>query len=84
MSLQSEFTADEMGKITEILVKNRSVDINRSAFEDYINILIDCKTTDVNVGELSDDDFRDFFSSINNPESYIPKGRNSDERKKNN
>ena len=61
MSLQSEFTADEMGKITEILVKNRSIDINRSAFEDYINVLIDSKTSEVDVGEMSDDDFRDFI-----------------------
>lgn len=61
MSLQSEFTADEMGKITEILVKNRSIDINRSAFEDYINVLIESKTSEVDVGEMSDDDFRDFI-----------------------
>ena len=31
MSLQSELTADEMGKITEILTINRSVDINETA-----------------------------------------------------
>lgn len=61
MSLQSEFTADEMGRITEILVKNRSIDINRSAFEDYINVLIEHKTSDIDVGEMSEDEFRAFI-----------------------
>lgn len=63
MSLQSEFTADEMGKITEIFVKNRSIDINRAAFEDYIKVLIEYGSADINVGEMTDDEFRAFIKN---------------------
>lgn len=64
MSLQSEFSADEMGKITEIIVNNRNVDINRSAVDDYIKILSDYKNKNVDVKEMSNDDFRSYFENL--------------------
>ena len=64
MSLQSEFSADEMGKITEIIVNNRNVDINRSAVDDYIKILSDYKDKNVDVKEMSNDDFRSYFENL--------------------
>ena len=64
MSLQSEFSADEMGKITDIIVNNRSIDINSSALDDYINILEDYKNKNINVGALSDDDFLSYFENL--------------------
>ena len=64
MSLQSEFSADEMGKITEIIVNNRNVDISRSAVDDYIKILSDYKDKNVDVKEMSNDDFRSYFENL--------------------
>ena len=64
MSLQSEFSADEMGKLTEIIVNNRNVDINRSAVDDYIKILSDYKDKNVDVKEMSNDDFRSYFENL--------------------
>ncbi len=64
MSLQSEFSADEMGRITEIIVSSRSIDINRQALDDYINILAEQQKKNVDVGGLSDDDFLKYFENI--------------------
>ena len=69
MSLQSEFTADEMGKITAILVKSREIEINRSTAEDYINILLKSyseRTEQQPASDMSDDDFRNFARSMRN------------------
>lgn len=64
MSLQSEFSADEMGKITEIIVNNKDIDISRSALDDYINVLIDYKSKNVDVSTMSDDDFLKYFNNL--------------------
>lgn len=64
MSLQSEFSADEMGRITEIIVSSRSIDINSRALDDYLNILIEYSGRNIDVGELSDDDFLKYFENI--------------------
>lgn len=69
MSLQSEFTADEMGKITAILAKSREIEINRSTAEDYINILLKSyseRTEQQAASDMSDDDFRNFARSMRN------------------
>ncbi|MBQ8567778.1 MAG: DNA primase [Oscillospiraceae bacterium] len=69
MSLQSEFTADEMGKITAILAKSREIEINRSTAEDYINILLKSyseRTEQQPASDMSDDDFRNFARSMRN------------------
>ncbi|MCD7730017.1 MAG: DNA primase [Oscillospiraceae bacterium] len=64
MSLQSEFSADEMGKITEIIVNSKGIDINRLALDDYIAILNEYKDRDDNVGDLSNDDFLQYVDKM--------------------
>jgi len=65
MSLQSELTADEMGKITEILTINRSVDINETAVNDFINILTENDyNTDKNVKDFSEEEFRKYTENL--------------------
>lgn len=63
MSLQSEFSADEMGKITEIIVSSREVEIDRGALDDYIKILEDYKNS-IDVKDMSEDDFRKFVENM--------------------
>lgn len=64
MSLQSEFSADEMGKITEIIVGSRGVEIDRGALDDYIKILEEHKNSNTNIKEMSDDDFLSYFENL--------------------
>ena len=53
-----------MGKITEIIVNNKDIDISRSALDDYINVLIDYKSKNVDVSTMSDDDFLKYFNNL--------------------
>lgn len=67
MSLQSEFSADEMGRITAILSKNRDIEIDEHVAEDYVRTLKDSyvqRTGTAPAAEMSDDDFRDFAKNI--------------------
>lgn len=64
LSLQSEFTADEMGKITEIAVNSKDVNINRTAVEDFINILISDNDNSKNAAEFSDDEFLKYMQNL--------------------
>ena len=64
LSLQSEFTADEMGKITEIAVNSKDVNINKTAVNDFIKFLTDRADNSQDVNALSDDDFRSYFSGL--------------------
>ncbi|MDE7289805.1 MAG: hypothetical protein K2N71_09955, partial [Oscillospiraceae bacterium] len=64
LSLQSEFTADEMGKITEIAVNSKDVNINRTAVEDFINILIAGDDNSKNAAEFSDDEFLKYTQNL--------------------
>ncbi len=64
LSLQSEFTADEMGKITAILSEAQVLEINRRAAEDYINILNENTGGGAAAGSLSDDDFLSFTQKL--------------------
>jgi len=64
LSLQSEFTADEMGKITAILSEAQVLEINRRAAEDYINILNENTGGSAAAGSLSDDDFLSFTQKL--------------------
>ena len=65
-SLQSEFTADEMGKITEIEVNSRDVNINRTGIEDFVNILLTKADNQVDVKEMSNDDFLKYIQNLKN------------------
>lgn len=66
LSLQSEFTADEMGKITEIAVNSKDVNINRTAVEDFINILLSDNDNSKKAAEFSDDEFLKYTQSLKN------------------
>lgn len=66
LSLQSEFTADEMGKITAIAVNSRNVNINRNTVEDFINILLSSADNSSDVTKLSDDDFLKYIQNLKN------------------
>lgn len=67
LSLQSEFPADEMGKITAILSEAQELEISRKAAEDYIKILNEHKSAEQSASSpsaLSDDDFLSLAKSI--------------------
>lgn len=66
LSLQSEFTADEMGKITEIAVNSKDVNINKTAVDDFIKILVDHADDHADVGAMSDDDFMKYVQGMKN------------------
>ncbi len=65
-SLQSEFTADEMGKITEIAINSKDVNINRNSIEDFVNILMSAADNQVNVKDMSNDDFLKYIQNLKN------------------
>ena len=67
LSLQSEFPADEMGKITAILSEAQELEISRKAAEDYINILNEHQSEEQSASPasaLSDDDFLSLAKKI--------------------
>ncbi len=64
LSLQSEFTADEMGKITEIEINSKDVNINRTVIDDFINILLSAGDNSANVKEMSDDEFLKYIQNM--------------------
>lgn len=66
LSLQSEFTADEMGKITEIAVNSKDVNINRTDVEDFINILLFKADNPESVKNYSDDEFLKYMENLKN------------------
>ena len=65
-SLQSEFTADEMGKITEIEVNSKDVNINKTTVEDFINILASVADNQVDIKDMSNDDFLKYIQNLKN------------------
>lgn len=64
LSLQSEFTADEMGKITEIEVNSKDVNINKTAVDDFINILVSSADNSADVKDMSNDEFLKYFQNL--------------------
>ncbi len=67
LSLQSEFSADEMGKITAILSDTQKIEVNRSAADDFIEILRshhENSVTKTPAAALSDDDFLQFAKNL--------------------
>jgi len=63
-SLQSEFTADEMGKITEIAINSKDVNINRTTVNDFVNILVSAADNQVDVKDMSNDDFLKYIQDL--------------------
>ncbi|MCI5752986.1 MAG: DNA primase [Oscillospiraceae bacterium] len=69
LSLQSEFSADEMGRITAILSKNREIEIDEHVAGDYVRTLKNGylqRTGTAPAAEMSDDDFRNYAKNIRN------------------
>lgn len=64
LSLQSEFSADEMGKITEIEVNSKDVNINKTAVDDFINILISSADNSADVKNMSNDEFLKYIQEL--------------------
>ena len=64
LSLQSEFSADEMGKITEIEVNSKDVNINKTALDDFINILISSADNYESAKDMSDDEFLKYIQNL--------------------
>ncbi len=65
-SLQSEFTADEMGKITEIAINSKDVNINKTTVDDFINILSSAADNSVDIKDMSNDDFLKYIQNLKN------------------
>ncbi len=55
-SLGSEFTVDEMGKISEIIAKSKDISISEKEISDYINVLLSHKIYNEPKHEISDED----------------------------
>lgn len=67
LSLQSEFPADEMGKITAILSEAQTLEMNKNAACDYINILNERREREQSAAPpsaLSNDDFLSLTKKI--------------------
>lgn len=64
LSLQSEFSADEMGKITEIEVNSKDVNINKTALDDFINILVSSADNSESAKNMSDDEFLKYIQNL--------------------
>lgn len=62
--LQSEFSADEMGKIFSVIVANQQIDITRETLDDYIDILKSYAEGNVDAASLSDEDFLRCLESL--------------------
>lgn len=62
--LQSEFSADDMGKIYSVIVANERVDIGREALDDYINTLCSYAERNIDASSMSDDDFLRLFEDM--------------------
>lgn len=63
-SLNSEFDVDEMGKISEIIVKNKDIAISEKEADDYINVLLGHKNNNAANSDLSDEDFINLVNEI--------------------
>ncbi|MCH5193759.1 MAG: DNA primase [Oscillospiraceae bacterium] len=64
LSLQSEFTADEMGKITEIAINSKDVNIDRTAVDNFINFLLSEADNLGEVKDLTDEDFVKYIQGL--------------------
>ena len=62
--LQSEFSADEMGKVYSIIVANQQVDITRETLDDYINILKGYAEKNIDAAAMSNEEFLRYFESL--------------------
>lgn len=62
-TLNGEFSADEMGRISSILARSREIPVGREALDDFIAILKK-GVSENDPAEMSDDDLRKFYSEL--------------------
>ena len=62
--LQSEFSADEMGKVYSIIVANQQVDITRETLDDYIKTLKSYAEKNIDAAAMSNEEFLRYFESL--------------------
>lgn len=62
-SLSDEFSVDEMGKISETIVKYRDITLTSEVIDDYINVLLNYKESSP-AGEISDEEFLRFAQNL--------------------
>lgn len=62
-ALGSEFSADEMGRISSIIARSRDITVDRQALVDYMNILKK-GVSSADPSEMSDDDFLKYYSEL--------------------
>ena len=53
-----------MGKISEIIVKNKDIAISEKEADDYINVLLGHKNNNAANSDLSDEDFINLVNEI--------------------
>lgn len=61
--LSSEFSTDEMGRISSILARSREIAIDKQALDDYIDVLKK-SVLKVEPADMSDDEFLKFYSEL--------------------
>lgn len=59
--LQSEFSADEMGKIYEIIVDFEGITIGKDVLDDYINVLAEYGKDNCDLSSMSPEEFKRKF-----------------------
>ncbi len=64
MSLQSELSADEMGKITKIIAKGEEIPINSAVLDDYISILNSYVNPEEQAKNVPLDELNNYFNNL--------------------
>lgn len=65
-SFGSEFSQEEMGRISYILAKSREIVIDSATLEDYIRTIQNYKPPNPTAGPMSDDEFQSYVSNLRN------------------
>lgn len=65
-SLGSEFSTDEMGKISKIIASQRNMSIDRQTVSDYINVIKNTRLEGSEPNVLDDNELLKFINSLNN------------------
>ncbi len=64
-SLGSEFSADEMGKISKIIAQGRKMAVDNATVMDYINVIKNTHTSDENMDVSNDEELLRYMNSLN-------------------
>ena len=64
-SLGSEFSADEMGKISKIITEGRKMAVDNATAMDYINVIKNTHINDENMDVSNDEELLRYMNSLN-------------------